>query len=41
MNDKKIPLLDLNRIKLFIAQEITILQYDWGHDLYDPSHLQN
>ena len=29
------------RIELFIAQEITILQYDWGRDLNDPSHLQS
>ena len=28
--------------KTFIAQEITILQYVQGRDLYnDPSHLQN
>ena len=31
-----------SKSKTFIAQEITILQYVQGRDLYnDPSHLQN
>ena len=30
----------MNRILPFIAQRITILQHNWGRDLYEPSHLK-